>query len=126
MTGMKMSFRKGDIYLVKWDPSEYCGRYYYRPMLLLQNDYGEDNNERIFGSPVGGLVLDREEVYLPLNSEEILFPTIYRKIDMVTWFPKKNLTEKIGSLSRKHAKEIDDMMKLQFGLYFPDTKELPV
>jgi len=113
-----MSIKRGDLFWVDLDPakgSEQAGR---RPVLVIQNDTGNEFAPTVIVAPVTTKSFTKQyptNVHLPkttsgLKEDSTVLLSQIRTLD------KKRLEKKIGHLSGNHLREIDQAIKISLGL----------
>ena len=113
---MKDFPRRGEVWLVNWNPargSEQAGR---RPALVIQNDIGNEKAATTIVAAISSTI----RVY-PMNvrvrSPEggLERPSIIKTSQLLT-ISKERLEKRIGSLSQERMDEVDGAIKLSLSL----------
>jgi len=113
---MKDFPRRGEVWLVNWNPtrgSEQAGR---RPALVIQNNIGNEKAPTTIVAAISGTV----RAY-PMNVRVrppeggLERPSIIKTSQMLT-ISKKRLEKRLGSLSQKRMDEVDGAIKLSLSL----------
>ncbi len=113
-----MFIKRGDMFWVNLDPtkgSEQAGR---RPILIIQNDVGNEYAPTTIIAPLTTTRFSKEyptNIFLPkgtagLKSDSTVLLSQIRVID------KNRLESKIGHLSEKHMDRVDEVVKVSLGL----------
>ena len=113
---MKDFPRRGDVWLVNWNPargSEQAGR---RPVLVIQNDIGNEKAPTTIVAAISSTV----RVY-PMSVEVkppeggLERPSIVKTSQILT-ISKERLEKRLGSLSQKRMDKVDRAIKLSLSL----------
>ena len=113
---MKDFPRRGDVWLVNWNPvrgSEQAGR---RPALVIQNDIGNEKAATTIVAAISSTV----RVY-PMNVQVtppeggLERPSIIKTSQILT-ISKERLEKRLGSLSQKRMDQVDRAIKLSLSL----------
>ena len=113
---MKDFPRRGDVWLVNWNPargSEQAGR---RPVLVIQNDIGNEKAPTTIVAAISSTV----RVY-PMNVRVkppeggLERPSIIKTSQILT-ISKKRLEKRLGGLSQQRMDEVDRAIKLSLSL----------
>ena len=113
---MKDFPRRGDVWLVNWNPargSEQAGR---RPALVIQNDIGNEKAATTIVAAISSTV----RVY-PMNVQVtppeggLERPSIIKTSQILT-ISKERLEKRLGSLSQKRMDKVDRAIKLSLSL----------
>ncbi len=113
---MKDFPRRGEVWLVNWNPargSEQAGR---RPALVIQNNIGNEKAPTTIVAAISGTVRTypmNVRVRPPEGGLER--PSIIKTSQMLT-ISKKRLEKRLGSLSQKRMDEVDGAIKLSLSL----------
>ena len=113
---MKDFPRRGEVWLVNWNPargSEQAGR---RPALVIQNNIGNEKAPTTIVAVISGTVRTypmNVRVRPPEGGLER--PSIIKTSQMLT-ISKKRLEKRLGSLSQKRMDEVDGAIKLSLSL----------
>ena len=86
-----------------------------RPVVLLSRDDAYPVRELVTVAPVTTRIRDIP-VEVPLGKNEGLARACVVNIDTITTIPKKRLVEKIGLLSVKKVRQLDDAIRFALGL----------
>lgn len=113
---MKDFPRRGDVWLVNWNPargSEQAGR---RPAVVIQNDIGNEKAPTTIVAAISSTV----RVY-PMNVRVkppeggLERPSIIKTSQILT-ISKKRLEKRLGGLSQQRMDEVDRAIKLSLSL----------
>ena len=113
---MKDFPRRGDVWLVNWNPargSEQAGR---RPAVVIQNDIGNEKAPTTIVAAISSTV----RVY-PMNVRVkppeggLERPSIIKTSQILT-ISKERLEKRLGSLSQKRMDKVDRAIKLSLSL----------
>jgi mRNA interferase MazF len=113
---MKDFPKRGEVWLVNWNPargSEQAGR---RPALVIQNDIGNEKAATTIVAAISSTV----RVY-PMNVRikppegGLERPSIIKTSQILT-ISKERLEKRLGSLSQKRMDEVDGAIKLSLSL----------
>ena len=113
-----MSIRRGDIFYVNLDPSkgsEQSGR---RPVLVIQNDIGNEKSPTVIIAPLTTKKYSKEyptnvnikKGVANLKNDSTILMSQIRTVD------KKRLEEKVGHLPPDLISEVDEAIKISLGL----------
>lgn len=113
-----MSIKRGDLFWVDLDPargSEQAGR---RPVVVIQNDIGNEFSPTVIVAPMTTRNFAKEypvNVHLPrtvsgLKADSTILLSQIRTLD------KKRLEKKIGHLSQPYLNKLDHAIKISLGL----------
>ncbi len=113
---MKDFPRRGDVWLVNWNPargSEQAGK---RPALVIQNDIGNEKAPTTIVAAISGTV----RVYpmnVPVRPPEggLERPSIIKTGQILT-ISKERLEKRLGTLTQKRMDEVDRAIKLSLSL----------
>jgi len=113
---MKDFPRRGDVWLVNWNPamgSEQAGK---RPALVIQNDIGNEKAATTIVAAISSTV----RVY-PMNVQVtppeggLERPSIIKTSQILT-ISKERMEKRLGSLSQKRMDKVDRAIKLSLSL----------
>lgn len=108
--------RRGEIWLVNWNPargSEQAGK---RPALVIQNDIGNERaSTTIVAAISSSLKIFPMNVKIEPPDGRLEFPSIVKTSQILT-VDKKRLEKKIGQLSKEKMEEVDQAIKLSLDL----------
>ncbi len=113
---MKNSPKRGEIWIVNWNPargSEQAGK---RPALIIQNDIGNEKAPTTIVAAISGKV----RLY-PMNVEVrppeggLKSPSIVKTSQILT-LSKERLEKCLGSLSNEKMNQVDRAIKLSLSL----------
>jgi mRNA interferase MazF len=113
---MKDFPKRGEVWLVNWNPargSEQSGR---RPAVVIQNDIGNEKSPTTIVAAISSSVK-----IFPMNVKVeppeggLDFPSIVKTSQILT-VDKKRLEERLGKISRKKMREVNQAVKLSLDL----------
>ena len=113
---MKNSPRRGEVWIVNWDPSRGSEQVDRRPALIIQNDIGNEKAPTTIVTAISGTV----RVY-PMNVEVRppeggLQCSSIIKTGQILTISKDRLEKRLGSLSNERMYEVDRALKLSLSL----------
>jgi mRNA interferase MazF len=113
---MKDFPRRGEVWLVNWNPargSEQAGR---RPAIVIQNDIGNDKAATTIVAAISSTVRDYPmNVRIRPPEGGLERPSIIKTSQILT-ISKERLEKRIGSLSQESMDEVDTAIKLSLSL----------
>ena len=113
---MKDFPRRGEVWLVNWNPargSEQAGR---RPAIVIQNDIGNDKAATTIVAAISSTVRDYPmNVRIRPPEGGLERPSIIKTSQILT-ISKERLEKRIGSLSQERMDEVDGAIKLSLSL----------
>jgi len=113
---MKDFPRRGEVWLVNWNPargSEQAGR---RPALVIQNDIGNEKAPTTIVAAISGTVgIYPMNVLVKPPEGGLERPSIIKTSQILT-ISKKRLEKRLGSLSQKRMGEVDRAVKFSLSL----------
>lgn len=108
--------RRGEIWLVNWNPSrgsEQAGR---RPALVIQNNIGNENAATTIVAAISGsLKLYPMNVLIEPNESGLQETSIVNTSQILT-VSKLRLEKKLGKLARDKTEQVDKAIKLSLSL----------
>ena len=113
---MKDFPRRGDVWLVNWNPARGSEQAGYRPALVIQNDIGNEKAPTTIVAAISSSV----RVY-PMNvlvkppEGGLDRPSIVKTSQIMT-IAKDRLTRRLGHLSSSRMKEVDRAIQLSLNL----------
>lgn len=109
--------KRGDIWLVSFDPSVGTEMQKMRPALIISNDIYNEKSSKVCLMPITSNVkkLAMAVIVLP-DSENKLEKQSLIKIPEITTFDKIRLKYKIGTLSKIKLKEVEDKLRIHLKL----------
>ncbi|MBN2034634.1 MAG: type II toxin-antitoxin system PemK/MazF family toxin [Deltaproteobacteria bacterium] len=108
--------KRGEVWIVNWNParvSEQAGK---RPALIIQNDIGNEKSPTIIIAAIS-----RTVKHYPMNVEirppegGLTRPSIVKTSQIMT-ISKERLEKRVGSLRGKKMAEVDKAIKLSLSL----------
>ncbi|MBI2583916.1 MAG: type II toxin-antitoxin system PemK/MazF family toxin [Candidatus Aenigmarchaeota archaeon] len=116
-----MEIRRGDIFLVNLDPVIGSEQGKTRPAVVIQNDIGNRYSPVTIVAAMTSRIFEKEfptNVFVPkeesgLSEDSTILLNQIRTVDT------KRLVRKIGRLSRKKMKEVDEAIKISLGIIEP-------
>lgn len=114
---MKKFPRRGEIWMINWNPargSEQAGR---RPALVIQNDIGNEKASTTIVAAISGSVK-----IFPMNvkvepPEGGLDIVSIVKTSQILTVDQKRLEKRLGQLSREKIEEVNQAIKLSLGIW---------
>jgi len=108
--------KRGDVWLVNWNPargSEQAGR---RPALIIQNDIGNEKAHTTIVAAISTSVRPYPmNVRVGLSEGGLERPSVIKTSQILT-ISKERLEKRLGSLSRERMTEVDRAIKLSLSL----------
>ena len=113
---MKDFPRRGDVWLVNWNPargSEQAGR---RPALVIQNDIGNEKAATTIVAAISSSIkLYPMNVKIETYESELKKTSIVKTSQILT-VSKLRLEKKIGKLSNEKMNQVNQAIKLSLGI----------
>jgi mRNA interferase MazF len=108
--------KRGEIWLVNWNPSRSSEQAGKRPALIIQNDIGNEKAPTTIVAAISSSV----KLY-PMNvkieaKESGLKKTSMVKTSQILTISKLRLEKKLGKLSKEKMEQIDQAIKLSLGI----------
>jgi mRNA interferase MazF len=108
--------KRGEIWLVNWNPSRGSEQAGIRPALIIQNDIGNENAATTIIAAISSVV----KLY-PMNvkieaRESGLKKTSMVKTSQILTISKLRLEKKLGKLSKEKMEQIAQAIKLSLGI----------
>ncbi len=108
--------KRGEVWLVNWNPargSEQAGR---RPALVIQNDIGNEKAPTTIVAAISGSV-KLYPMNVQINPPEggLDHPSIIKTSQILT-ISKQRLEKRLGRISRESLDEVDSAIKLSLAL----------
>ena len=113
---MKDFPRRGEVWLVNWNPargSEQAGR---RPALVIQNDIGNEKAATTIVAAISSTIRDYPMNVRVRSPEGGLERLSIIKTSQILTISKERLEKHIGSLSQERMDEVDGAIKLSLSL----------
>jgi mRNA interferase MazF len=113
-----MSIKRGDIFWVDLDPvegSEQAGR---RPVLIVQNDIGNEFSPTTIIAPMTTTRFLKEyptNVFIPKATAGVKFDSMVL-LSQVRVIDKSRLASKLGHLSVSYMDKVDKALKISLGI----------
>ena len=108
--------RRGEVWLVNWNPargSEQAGR---RPALIIQNDIGNEKAPTTIVAAISSAVkIYPMNVYIHPSDGGLDHPSIIKTSQILT-ISKDRLEKRLGRLSEERLNEVDKAIKLSLAL----------
>jgi len=112
---MKNFPRRGEVWLVNWNPargSEQAGR---RPALVIQNDIGNEKAPTTIVAAISSSVkIFPMNVKIDSTEGGLELPSIVKTSQILT-VDKKRLERRLGQLSTEKMEEVNQAIKLSLG-----------
>lgn len=119
-------YRRGDIYLVNFDPvigSEQGGL---RPALILQNDVGNYFSSTTVVVPITSHIKKLDlPTHVLLSNVRGLSGTSMACIEQPNRIDKKRIRRYLGKVSKEQMRKIENTLLVEFGLEIPECVEAP-
>ena len=115
---IKLRIQRGDIYYADLSPvigSEQGGL---RPVLVVQNDVGNKHSPTVIAAAVTSQINKAKmPTHIELSGDEYgLSKDSVILMEQIRTVDKKRLKEKIGHMDNERTSQIDDALKISFGL----------
>ena len=114
---MSSSARRGEIWLVSFDPSVGSEIRKTRPALVVSNDIANENNSKVTLIPITGTIVALPIVVIvqPDPENGLSKPSLIRVPD-VTTFDKRRLRRKLGVLRPEQLEEVARKLRAHLSL----------
>ena len=114
---MERKIRRGDIYYANLDPvigSEQGGE---RPVLIIQNDKGNQHSPTVIVAAVTSRVNKKKSLptHIPIECSSLAKDSI-ALLEQIRTIDKKRLKEKIGHLDDRLMTKVNEALEISFGL----------
>ncbi len=110
----KTNIKRGDIFWVDFDPSKATEIKKTRPSLVCSHDIMNENSSRIIVAPITSNMKKVYSFEHALEDHDEVKGKIM--LDQMRSIDKSRLGKKLGNLSIKEMKEVDDIIKFVLGL----------
>ncbi len=113
-----MSIKRGDLFWVNLDPikgSEQAGR---RPVVVIQNDIGNEYAKTTLIAPLTSTVFTKQyptNVFIPKNTAGLKFDSTIL-LSQIRVVDKQRLEQNLGHLPLSLMKKVDTAIKISLGL----------
>ena len=108
--------KRGEIWIVNWNPSRGSEQAGIRPALIIQNDIGNENaNTTIVAAISSSVKLFPMNVKIETHESGLHKPSIVKTSQILT-VSKLRLQKKIGKLSNEKMNQINQAIKLSLGI----------
>ena len=113
---MKYFPRRGEIWLVNWNPARGSEQKGIRPALIVQNDIGNEKSPTTIVAAISSTVkLFPMNVKIEPHESGLNLPSIVKTSQILT-IDKNRLEKKLGQLSKKKMEEVKAALMLSLGL----------
>lgn len=113
---MKYFPRRGEIWLVNWNPARGSEQKGIRPALIVQNDIGNEKSPTTIVAAISSTVkLFPMNVKIEPHESGLNLPSIVKTSQILT-IDKNRLEKKLGQLSKKKMEEVNAALMLSLGL----------
>jgi len=114
---MTASPRRGEIWLVSFEPSVGTEIRKTRPALVISNDIANSRSPKITVLPITGTIREIPVVVIvqPTKQSGLDRPSLIRVPDIST-FDKSRLKKKLGSLKPEQVNDVEEKLRLHLGL----------
>ncbi|HOK18070.1 MAG TPA: type II toxin-antitoxin system PemK/MazF family toxin [Caldisericia bacterium] len=114
----KNCIRRGEIYLVDLSSSSGSEQSGLRPVLIIQNDIGNQHSPTVIIAAITSKVVEESyPIVIKVNEKEGgLDKESYVLLNQIRTIDKKRLIKKIGKLKRETMNKIDVALKISLGL----------
>lgn len=108
--------KRGEVWLVNWNPSRGSEQEGIRPALIIQNDIGNEEAPTTIVAAISGSV-KIFPMNVPVAPPEggLVHPSIVKTSQVLT-VSKERLESRLGRLSQSRMKEVDRAIMLSLGL----------
>lgn len=108
--------KRGEVWLVNWNPARGSEQKGIRPALIVQNDIGNDKASTTIVAAISSSVkLFPMNVEIPQEEAGLDRPSIVKTSQILT-IDKQRLEKRLGRLSRQKMMEVDAALRLSLGL----------
>jgi len=113
---MKYFPKRGEIWLVNWNPARGSEQKGIRPALIVQNDIGNEKSPTTIVAAISSTVkLFPMNVKIEPHESGLNLPSIVKTSQILT-IDKNRLEKKLGQLSKKKMEEVKAALMLSLGL----------
>ena len=113
---MKYFPKRGEIWLVNWNPARGSEQKGIRPALIVQNDIGNEKSPTTIVAAISSTVkLFPMNVKIEPHESGVNLPSIVKTSQILT-IDKNRLEKKLGQLSKKKMEEVNAALMLSLGL----------
>jgi len=113
---MKYFPKRGEIWLVNWNPARGSEQKGIRPALIVQNDIGNEKSPTTIVAAISSTVkLFPMNVKIEPHESGLNLPSIVKTSQILT-IDKNRLEKKLGQLSKKKMEEVNAALMLSLGL----------
>ncbi|MDZ7699950.1 MAG: type II toxin-antitoxin system PemK/MazF family toxin [Deltaproteobacteria bacterium] len=113
---MKSFPRRGEVWLVNWNPSRGSEQAGIRPALIIQNDIGNEKAPTTIIAAISGSVKRYPMNVLIEPPEGGLEKTSIVKTSQIMTISKERLEKRLGRISMHLMEEVDKAINLSLGL----------
>lgn len=112
----KKIFRRGSIYYADLDPVRGSEQGGYRPVLILQNNIGNDYSPTIIIAAITSKVKTKMPTHVRLKDMKGLEKDSVVLLEQIRTIDKSRLDEKIGFLSHYQMRKVDEAIRISVGV----------
>ena len=108
--------RRGSIYYADLDPVRGSEQGGYRPVLILQNNIGNDYSPTIIVAAITSRVKSKLPIHVKLKDMKGLEKDSVVLLEQIRTIDKSRLDEKIGFLNRYQMRKVDEALRISVGV----------
>ena len=112
----KKVIRRGSIYYADLDPVRGSEQGGYRPVLILQNNIGNDYSPTIIVAAITSRVKSKLPTHVKLKDMKGLEKDSVVLLEQIRTIDKSRLDEKIGFLNRYQMRKVDEALRISVGV----------
>lgn len=112
----KKVIRRGSIYYADMEPVRGSEQGGYRPVLILQNDIGNDYSPTIIIAAITSRVKSKLPTHVKLKDMKGLEKDSVVLLEQIRTIDKSRLDEKIGYLNRYQMRKVDEALRISVGM----------
>ena len=112
----KKVIRRGSIYYADLDPVRGSEQGGYRPVLILQNNIGNDYSPTIIVAAITSRVKSKLPTHVKLKDMKGLEKDSVVLLEQIRTIDKSRLDEKIGFLNRYQMRKVDEALRVSVGV----------
>lgn len=112
----KKVIRRGSIYYADLDPVRGSEQGGYRPVLILQNNIGNDYSPTIIIAAITSRVKSKLPTHVKLKDMKGLEKDSVVLLEQIRTIDKSRLDEKIGFLNRYQMRSVDEALRISVGV----------
>ena len=114
-----MEIRRGDIFLVNFNPVKGSEQGKIRPALVVQNDTGNRYSSTTIVVPVSSKIPEKQyptDVFISARVSGLQKDGIVKCAQIATVSVRHRVTKKLGSLKQETMKKVDEALKTSLAL----------